>query len=162
MIIAKSLYQKIKSSVPISTVDLVVMDRDRRILLLKRNNLPAQGEWWFPGGRVHYHELRTEAARRKLKEECGIKISNIQEIGAFDIIFKDCRPSFHVITTVFLITAKSTRLKLDSQSEVGEWKTYKEWEKTGIHSFVEQSILSAFSKQVSKQKIKRPFIYSAT
>jgi colanic acid biosynthesis protein WcaH len=147
MILSNTLYRKIRSSIPISTVDLVVSDGNRNILLLKRTNKPAKGDWWFPGGRVYYNESRMEAAKRKLREECGLGISTISEIGTYDIVFNDCVPHFHVITTVFFITTRSTKLILDDQSGAGGWKTHHEWRSLGIHRFVDESISKCLLKK---------------
>lgn len=42
-----------------------------------RENQPEQGKWWFPGGRIHFGESRLDAARRKVKEECGLDVSDL-------------------------------------------------------------------------------------
>jgi len=53
---------------PIVSVEaLIVMDET--LLFLRRNNQPAKGEWWFPGGRIRKGESLEEALRREVKEE---------------------------------------------------------------------------------------------
>ncbi len=54
MFIEDKLYEKILQVMPISCVDLLVMDEFGRILLLRRKNEPAAGQWWFLGGRVQF------------------------------------------------------------------------------------------------------------
>jgi len=81
MYIEEELYDKIKSVMPIPCVDLVVINNQEEVLMLKRENEPAKGLWWFPGGRVHHNETRADAALRKLKEECGLKGLSCDEIG---------------------------------------------------------------------------------
>ena len=46
MIINKELYQQIVQVIPIACVDLVVVDDVGQVLLAKRTNEPAIGEWW--------------------------------------------------------------------------------------------------------------------
>ena len=69
MIINKDIYQQIVKVMPISCVDLVVVDDYGQVLLARRTNEPAKGEWWFLGGRVHFLENRVDAAVRRLREE---------------------------------------------------------------------------------------------
>jgi colanic acid biosynthesis protein WcaH len=49
------LYDQITKCMPIASVEaLIVMDK--ALLFLRRNNQPAKGEWWFPGGRIRKGE----------------------------------------------------------------------------------------------------------
>ncbi len=68
MRITEELYRQFCRSMPLACVDLIVVDTDRRVLLLLRKNDPARGHWWFPGGRVLYLETRQQAALRKLRD----------------------------------------------------------------------------------------------
>ena len=86
MIIDKNLYQKIVQIMPIPSVDLIVVDDQQRVLLAKRKNEPGKGFWWFPGGRVHFLETREQASVRKLREECGLGVEQILEVGTYDVI----------------------------------------------------------------------------
>ena len=70
------LYDQIAKCMPIVSVEaLVVMDE--ALLFLKRNNQPAKGEWWFPGGRIRKGESLEEALRREVKEETGLEVTAI-------------------------------------------------------------------------------------
>lgn len=128
---------------PIPCVDLLVTDPQNRILLVKRNNEPAKGEWWFPGGRVHYGELRKDAAVRKLQEECGLISHDIVELGTFDVLLDlpDSASSSHGITTLYHVKIKNDPVTLDTQSCEYAWKTYVDWKKNKLHKFVASSML---------------------
>ena len=115
--IPDALYEQIKSLIPIACVDLVVL-KDSRILLCKRNNEPAKGEWWVPGGRVLIGETLKEAVFRKAKEELGIDVSIVRQVGTYDNIFPDV---VHTVTTVFLVKPFPTEIKLDSQHSECKW-----------------------------------------
>ncbi|ODN70950.1 NUDIX hydrolase [Methylobrevis pamukkalensis] len=45
-----------------------------RLLLIRRAKAPFVGSWSFPGGHVDAGETLAEAARREVREECGIEI----------------------------------------------------------------------------------------
>ena len=87
MWVSEELYSQILQVMPIPCVDLLVVNEAGKVLLLLRKNEPAAGQWWFPGGRILFGELRCESAKRKLEEECALFSTQIQEIGTFDLIF---------------------------------------------------------------------------
>lgn len=73
---------------PLCCVDLVVENKGK-FLLVKRKRNPAKGKWWFPGGRVFFGENLTSAAKRKLKEELGIKkAKSIRFLGVEETRFE--------------------------------------------------------------------------
>jgi colanic acid biosynthesis protein WcaH len=119
-------------------VDIVVRDNDR-VLLLRRTQDPCRGSWWFPGGRVHFGELRGAAVARKLAEECNLDAVDIVEAGTFDLILD--QPSLgwasHAVTTVFEVRVADPRaLRTDPQSSAAEWRTAAEWRSEPLHDFV--------------------------
>lgn len=144
--IPDELYRQIISVMPIPCVDLIVQDGEDRILMLKRKNEPAKGQWWLPGGRIHFGESRNDTARRKLKEECGLDAANIREIYTVDIIY--CRKpnqdyAVHGISTIFWLKAASCDVKIDSQSSTFSWKSPVVWMDETTDKFLQQ-ILKQF------------------
>jgi colanic acid biosynthesis protein WcaH len=141
MIIEKNLYAQIKNIMPIPCVDIIIVNQDGRILLAKRTNQPAQGEWWFPGGRIHYLETRKVAAVRKLQEECSLEAEKLVELGTFDVITDDlCTGNkSHGITTVFIASmGPNTAFILDEQNSVAKWLLPLDWLKLDLHPFIQQ------------------------
>lgn len=139
MFIEETLYAEFVQSMPISCVDLVVMDQAGRILLLKRKNEPASNQWWFPGGRVLFNEIRSEAVRRKLKEECGLFMKeNPIELGTIDCLLNlEGNKTSHGITTLYKVLADSTELTtLDSQSCDSQWGFPDDWQAYNLHPIV--------------------------
>ncbi|UCH62254.1 MAG: NUDIX hydrolase [Fidelibacterota bacterium] len=55
----------------------VVAVRDGKILLVRRAVAPAEGQWCLPGGFMELRESAEEAARRELREETGLAVSNL-------------------------------------------------------------------------------------
>jgi colanic acid biosynthesis protein WcaH len=143
MHIPQDIYAQIVHLLPIPCVDLLVEDEKGRVLMIKRANEPAKGQWWFPGGRVHFLETREQAAVRKLKEECGLEALQVKEMGTYDVILNmpdDANPS-HGITTLFHIKVrKQGDVILDAQSLDSDWRTPVEWISKRLHIFIRQSI----------------------
>jgi ADP-ribose pyrophosphatase YjhB (NUDIX family) len=136
------MYQQIRENMPISCVDLVIEDPLGQILLLKRINTPAQGQWWFPGGRILFGETRIDAARRKLREECGLEAAEFVEAGTFDLLLPigEDRLS-HTITTVFATRVDGrVETKLDQQSSAWRWVLPDDRSNETLHPFVSRCI----------------------
>ena len=138
MHIEEHLYRQIVRVMPIPCVDLLVTDADGRVLMVKRKNEPARGQWWFPGGRVHYGEKRVDAAVRKLKEECRLVPESVEEIGTYDLILPvpSAREASHAITTLFLVRVSKTTISMDEQSLAVDWRALGDWRGDHLHPFV--------------------------
>ena len=70
---------------PAVTADCVVMTRgaEPKVLLIQRGNMPFKGGWAFPGGFMNMDETTEQCAIRELEEETGLRLSKIQQIGAY-------------------------------------------------------------------------------
>ena len=73
---------------PICAVGAIVRKGDM-ILLIQRGNPPRRGDWGIPGGAVELGETWRDAARREVREECGIEIEVGEIVEAIDIIVRD-------------------------------------------------------------------------
>ena len=107
MFIPKEKYESILSVIPILCVDLLIRNADK-ILLLKRDNEPAKGEYWFPGGRVLKLETIKSAALRKAKEEVSLDCKFHDIISIEETIFKNnnkISKEIHTVNIVCKLTA---------------------------------------------------------
>jgi len=59
---------------PLISIDLIVKNSKKEILLGKRLNEPAKGSWFVPGGRIFKNETLDEAFNRITREELGLDI----------------------------------------------------------------------------------------
>jgi 8-oxo-dGTP diphosphatase len=96
---------------PNLTVDLVLITTERRprILLIRRKDDPYAGYWAFPGGFVAENEPLEAAARRELKEETGIEVTKLMQLGAFGDPGRD--PRGWTVTVAFLGRVNAKKLK---------------------------------------------------
>ncbi len=143
MIIPEEIYSQIVILMPIPCVDIIVEDARGKILLIRRAGEPAKGQWWFPGGRVHYLETRRQAVIRKLREECGLEASHLADVGTYDVILEmpDNMSSRHGITTLFHVkVGMQNDLTLDAHGSDGDWRLPGEWLRIGLHFFVQQGL----------------------
>jgi ADP-ribose pyrophosphatase len=76
-----------------------IVFRDGRVLLVRRGQPPAEGEWAIPGGSVEVGETLQQAAQRELLEETGIVIQAGEPCFIFDVIQADTdgRVRFHYL-----------------------------------------------------------------
>lgn len=59
----------------------VVLDRAKRVLLIRRGRPPGFGSWTLPGGRVEPGEDPEAAIVRELREETGLKARIVRPLG---------------------------------------------------------------------------------
>jgi ADP-ribose pyrophosphatase YjhB (NUDIX family) len=142
-LIAEDLYRTIVAVVPLACVDLLVVDALGSVLLMRRRDEPARGQWWLPGGRVHFGETREQAALRKLREECGLRSDGASELLTADLLLEDGRGSrSHGVTTVFRIDVPDTAAEIiiDEHSICAEWRSVAGWGAEDLHPFVHRVI----------------------
>ena len=122
MLIERKEYERIIRIFPRVCVDILLVDTNGRVLLLKRSNQPAIGKWWFPGGRVHIGETRLQAAHRKLKEECALPVGELTELGSFDLFFEIEQTTYHDVTILFRMQVTSgTKIVTDAEASSFGW-----------------------------------------
>jgi len=68
----------------IACVGAVVFDARARLLVIRRGQAPAIGQWTLPGGRVESGETAEQAIVREVREETGLQVRVVREVGAVD------------------------------------------------------------------------------
>ncbi|HMQ56325.1 MAG TPA: NUDIX domain-containing protein [Anaerolineae bacterium] len=86
--IPSPLYYQILENIPIACVDIAIV-ANGSVLLVKRQDAPARGQWWVPGGRVIKGEMMRETAARKAREEVGLECHVGPIIHTAETIFPD-------------------------------------------------------------------------
>jgi colanic acid biosynthesis protein WcaH len=87
--------------------------------LAKRTEKPAQGSWWFPGGRIRKGETWQECAKRKGKEELGIDLP-IGNIISIENYFAD-DADWHTVNLVVHAYFSHRLIELDDTHEEFRW-----------------------------------------
>ena len=87
---------------PAVTADCMVITREAepKVLLIQRGDQPFKGGWAFPGGFMNMDETTEQCAVRELEEETGLRLSKIQQIGAYSKVDRD--PRGRTITVAYL------------------------------------------------------------
>ena len=86
---------------PLPTVDIVIFDPRRGVVLIKRRN-PPHG-FALPGGFIDYGESAPDAAVREAFEETGLKVTLTGLLGVYSHPERD--PRQHTISTVYTAAA---------------------------------------------------------
>lgn len=91
----------------------VIIEKEGKILLGRRNKEPENGKWVLPGGKVEPFESIKDAAKRELLEEAGLTVEIGEPVGVYEIISP---PEEHRIIVYSWATVKSGTLKPSSDT----------------------------------------------
>jgi len=108
-------------NIPQPCVDLVVEYEDG-IVLTRRQNEPAKGEWFWPGSRLYKSERLDDAAERVAEEELGLTSVATERLGVsehfWDTSSVDGVDSRHTIPVVYrIVPDDGAEITLDSQHD---------------------------------------------
>lgn len=86
-----STFKTVIAHAPLISIDLIIQNYEGKILLGYRNNRPAQGYWFVPGGRIQKDETMAYAFKRLTLNELGVEFSLTQAelIGPFEHFYSD-------------------------------------------------------------------------
>lgn len=132
-------------AMPQVCVELFV-EYDDGVLLTKRTNEPAKGEWFWPGGRLFKGERPEAAARRIAADELGIDININELLGVYNQFWETSdlpgSPSRHTVNFVYRAhsSAGVVDIELDEQHE--DWCIIRSPDPT-LHDYVRQYLEDA-------------------
>jgi ADP-ribose pyrophosphatase YjhB (NUDIX family) len=107
------------------SVDMII-EKDGKIVLIKRNHDPWKGSWALPGGFVDEGETIEEAAVREGKEETNLEAKPKEILGVYSDPSRD--PRGHVVSTTFIMEVVSGDLKGRDDAKIAEWVSLEEIE----------------------------------
>ncbi|CAN5485256.1 hypothetical protein BH23BAC1_BH23BAC1_41600 [soil metagenome] len=115
-------YEHPRPSVTVDCVILKIISDSIQILLIQREKEPFKNKWALPGGFLEMEEKLVEGVKRELEEETGLKISKLEQIGAFGDPDRD--PRGRVISIAFLSILKKrqeSQIKAASDAADVQW-----------------------------------------
>jgi 8-oxo-dGTP diphosphatase len=116
--ISETLFQQIKDSVPLSCVDIILVESDE-FLLVRRTIPPYKNKWCLPGGIIKRNQKIIDRLKIVAKEELGIKVRILKVLGFYEKIYKNR----HDISHCFIVTGNKKKVSLDFQAN--EFKFFK-------------------------------------
>lgn len=111
-------WKTIVRNVPLVSVDLVIRVNGG-IVLGKRQNEPAKGEWFVPGGTVFKNERLPEAVHRVAEEELGTDVGIDCRLGTYEHFYDtadvESDNGKHYLANAFVVEPASNSFETDEQ-----------------------------------------------
>ncbi|GGD69152.1 GDP-mannose mannosyl hydrolase [Caballeronia grimmiae] len=114
---------------PLVSIDLIVTDGNRRVLVGRRRNRPAQGTWFVPGGRIAKDESLDAAFRRIVRSELGVasvERSSARFYGVFEHRYCDNFSGSEGFGTHYVVLAYA--LPLSGNVAIGRFDQHSEYQ----------------------------------
>ena len=96
-----------------------ILEKDDRVLYVKRKKDPFKGGWSFPGGKVNTGERVEDALKRELFEETGLVILPTDILGVYSDPARD--PRGHRISVTFIAKVTGGEAKGGDNAESAQW-----------------------------------------
>jgi nucleoside-diphosphate-sugar epimerase/ADP-ribose pyrophosphatase YjhB (NUDIX family) len=124
-LIPTEVYNQILANVPIVCVDLVIV-KENKVFLIKRNNKPSEGIYWVQGGRLNKNELPEDGGIRKAAAELNIpkeKIKITKYLGTFSTEFNNSEQgsASHTVNITFQAEIEDISPSFDKDHSDGKW-----------------------------------------
>nr|WP_255774883.1 GDP-mannose mannosyl hydrolase [Halomonas alkalisoli] len=113
-------FETVVASTPLISIDFLVLNEQGEYLLGLRNNRPAQGYWFVPGGRVQKNESLDDAFKRLIRTELGIELERgaARFKGVYEHFYQDSvfaeSVSTHYIVLAYKLRLYSNVIQLDA------------------------------------------------
>ena len=120
---------EIIEATPLVSIDLVIRNPSNKVLLGKRNNRPAMGYWFVPGGRIFKNETINQALKRISEVELGQDLSTKAPslLGVYDHIYEDNFLNVKGINTHYVVLAFVIALQQEIEVKSDEQHTELKW-----------------------------------
>lgn len=102
-----------------------IFNDENKLLLVRAkswNNL-----WVVPGGMVKFGESQMEALKRKMKDEVGIDVDNMEYLKTIELIKTKERPDFHTVVNEFIVRSGNQKAKLNNDHNEFDWRMPEDW-----------------------------------
>jgi ADP-ribose pyrophosphatase YjhB (NUDIX family) len=92
----------------------VLVEREGRVLLVRRSQDPGRGLWTLPAGFVDAGEDPAEAARRECREETGL---DVEVQGLFDLIAGRAHPRGADLVIIYRAVSRGGELRAGDDAD---------------------------------------------
>ena len=160
--LSNDVFLGVVDAVPLVAMDLVVLRGGTEILLGLRNNRPAQGFWFVPGGRVRKNEPMQTALARVAQDELGLDLAALPvppvHMGAFEHFYADCFAGDVGVSTHYVVMGNLVHLPpgselaaADAQHSALRWWPLKDAQASSlVHRFTKDYVDAIL---LSKEKL---------
>lgn len=105
-------------------IGVMIQNSDDKVLLGNRSNAHGAGEWSFPGGHLEFGETIFETAKREVKEETDLDVSEFKLISVFDEMRYIKTDGKHYLNISVRAVYKGGEPKLMEPDKCIEWKWF--------------------------------------
>lgn len=150
--LSKETFLAVVDAAPLVAMDLVVVRGGTEILLGLRNNRPAQGYWFVPGGRIRKNETMQAALTRVAQEELNLAIAALPvppaHMGAFEHFYSDCFAGDLGVSTHYVVMGNLVQLPAGTElaaadaqhSDLRWWPLVKARSSALVHRFTKDYV----------------------
>lgn len=112
---------------PSVTTDVIVfkhngaleqVEKNLKVLMVKRKNHPCIGYWALPGGFVNMNEDVSDAAKRELEEETHLRNIPMEQLAAWGEVKRD--PRYRIITVAYLALVDETVSQIQADDDAAD------------------------------------------
>jgi ADP-ribose pyrophosphatase YjhB (NUDIX family) len=103
---------------PVPAVD-VILQKDSKVLMIRRRKDPFKGLLALPGGFINEGETAEDAMKRETLEETSLEVEPIEILGVYSDPARD--PRRHVMSTVFVAIITGGTEKGGDDAAAVEW-----------------------------------------
>ena len=109
-------------AMPLVSIDLLLQDREGRVLLGRRRNRPAAGFWFVPGGRVLKGEHLADALLRIVRRELGpaVPLAGWVPAGTYEHFYDDNFAGAPGVGTHYVVLPHAMQLAQDKPEIVAD------------------------------------------
>lgn len=116
---------------PDVAVDMII-EKDDKILMVRRNGKTFQYSYAIPGGFINEGERVEDAAVREMEEEINVDVEPTDILGVYSAPHRD--PRGHIVTVVFVGKIISGEPKAGDDAQDVKWVSWKDLGHTRISS----------------------------
>jgi phosphoglycolate phosphatase len=117
-----SLGKTTQQQIPISTVGALIFNGAGEVLMIRTHKW--SNKWGIPGGKIKWGETSEAALRREIKEETGLKVTDIEFVLVQDCIHaKEFYHDAHFVLLNYTCRCigKNPRVKLNDEGQEFRW-----------------------------------------